>query len=157
MRGIEERNVGGQVVVFSLAEEKYGVEISLVREIVKWSKTTELPQMSQEFSGVIKLRDQVIPVISLRKKFGWPDVDHLADTKYIILEFDSFLLGINVDDVDAVVDVPAVAVEPITELMGKTSMISGIAKLPDLLLLLLDVRELFSAEAMERMTQTEIA
>ncbi len=147
----------GQVVVFSLAEEKYGIEISLVREIVKWSKTTELPQMSEELSGVIKLRDQVIPVISLRKKFGWPEVDSLVDTKIIILEIDSVSVGINVDDVDAVIDVPSSVVEPTNGLMGQSNMISGIAKLPDLLLILLDVRALFSSGVLEQIAQEELA
>ena len=149
----EETKIDGQVVVFSLAEEKYGIGISLVREIVKWSKTTELPQMSDELSGVIKLRDQVIPVISLRKRFGWQEAENLADTKIIILEIDSVLIGINVDDVDAVMDVPGSAVEPTNGLMGQAKMISGIAKLPDLLLILLDLRALFSSDVIERIAQ----
>lgn len=113
--------------------------------------------MSEELSGVIKLRDQVIPVISLRKKFGWPEVDSLVDTKIIILEIDSVSVGINVDDVDAVIDVPSSVVEPTNGLMGQSNMISGIAKLPDLLLILLDVRALFSSGVLEQIAQEELA
>ncbi|MCK9526623.1 MAG: chemotaxis protein CheW [Limnochordia bacterium] len=148
---IGKEKIEGQFVVFALGEEKYGVQISSVKEIVKWSKTTQLPQMSEVLAGVIKLRDQVIPVISLRKKFGWPEADDLADTRIIILEIDSTLIGINVDDVDSVVHVPSSAVEFPIGLMDQTSMICGIAKLPDLLLILLNVERLFSRSMLEEL------
>lgn len=152
-QGGEHTKVDGQVVVFSLAEEKYGIEISSVKEIVKWLKTTELPQMSDVLSGVIKLRDQVIPVISLRKQFGWREPENLADTKIIIVEIDNAFIGINVDDVDAVVHVPSSAVEFPTGLTDKVDMIYGFAKLQDYLLILLDIRALFSSEVMEEIAE----
>lgn len=59
----EQTEANGQVV-FTLGEEKYGIEIACVKEIMKWAKPTELPQMPDAISGVIKLRDQVIPLFS---------------------------------------------------------------------------------------------
>lgn len=134
-----------QVVVFTLDKEKYGIHISFVKEIMKWSKTTQLPQMPDELSGIIKLRDQVIPVISLRRQFGLPDADNLANTKIIMLENDMMAVGINVDDVDAVLHVPKSAIDFPSGLAVKADIIHGIAKLEDYLLILLDTETLFSA------------
>lgn len=148
--GYEQTRTNGQVVVFTLGEEKYGIEIAFVKEIMKWAKPTELPQMPDAISGVIKLRDQVIPVISLRRQFGLPDVEDIAETKIIILEIDGVFLGINVDDVDEVVEVPSSSIELPTRLTAKTDMIKGIAKLDDYLLILIDIRELFTADILNQ-------
>ena len=149
-------SIDGQVVVFTLGKEKYGIDISCVKEIMKWAKPTELPQMPDAISGVIKLRDQVIPVISLRRQFGLPDVDHQVETKIIILEIDAVFLGINVDDVHEVVEVPGAAVEFPSGLTVKTDVIKGIAKLDDYLLILIDIQALFAADVLDKIAEQNI-
>ena len=104
-------------------------------------------------SGVIKLRDQVIPVISLRKQFGWREPENLADTKIIIVEIDNAFIGINVDDADAVVHVPSSAVEFPYRTNGQGGYDLRFAKLQDYLLILLDIRALFSSEVMEEIAE----
>lgn len=156
VKGHEQTKIDGQVVVFTLGAEKYGIEVSCVKEIMKWAKPTVLPQMPDALSGVIKLRDLVIPVISLRRQFGLPDVEHQVDTKTIILEMDEVFLGINVDDVDEVVEVPGLAVEPPRRITVKNDVISGIAKLDDYLLILIDTRSLFAAEVFDQITEQNI-
>lgn len=156
VKGHEQTKIDGQVVVFTLGAEKYGIEISCVKEIMKWAKPTVLPQMPDALSGVIKLRDLVIPVISLRRQFGLPDVEHQVDTKTIILEMDEVFLGINVDDVDEVVEVPGLAVESPRRITVKNDVISGIAKLDDYLLILIDTRSLFAAEVFDQITEQNI-
>lgn len=153
----EKAKTDGQVVVFTLGKEKYGIEISSVKEIVKWTKITELPQMPDEIWGVLKLRDQVIPVISLRKQFGWPEADNVEDTKIIILDIDNSFLGINVDDVDEVVHVPSSAVEFPSALTAKAEMIYGIAKLQKYLLILLDIRAVFSPDVIDQIAENDVA
>ncbi len=147
----EQTEANGQVV-FTLGEEKYGIEIACVKEIMKWAKPTELPQMPDAITGVIKLRNQVIPVISLQRQFGLPGVKDIAETKIIILEIDGAFLGINVDDVDEVVEVPSSTVEYPNGLTGETNIIRGIAKLDDYLLILIDIRKLFTAEILNQIT-----
>lgn len=151
-----QAEIGGQVVVFTLENQKYGIEISCVKEIMNWANPTNLPGMSNEISGVIKLRDQVISVISLRRQFGLPEVENLAETKIIILEIDTVSFGIHVDQVDEVVNVPALAVEFPGGLTVKTRMVQGIAKLEDYLLILIDTRELFTADVIEQIIDQTI-
>jgi chemotaxis signal transduction protein len=69
------------------------------------------------------------------------------------VEIDNAFIGINVDDVDAVVHVPSSAVEFPTGLTDKVDMIYGFAKLQDYLLILLDIRALFSSEVMEEIAE----
>lgn len=153
MQENQKTQIEGQFVVFTLGNEKYGMKISHVKEIVRWSRTTELPQTPDEVLGVIKLRNQVIPVISLRKQFGLPYVENLADTKIIILETGNVLVGINVDDVDEVVHIPRSSVDFPNGLKDKTALMSGIAKLEDYLLILIDLRALFTADILEQIEQ----
>lgn len=60
-----------QLVVFDLAEETYGVDIGSVREIIRIQEITKVPRTPDYVEGVINLRGKVIPVIDLRKKFGF--------------------------------------------------------------------------------------
>ncbi|NLJ80947.1 MAG: chemotaxis protein CheW [Firmicutes bacterium] len=139
-----------QFVVFSLQKEKYGIEISSVKEIMKWAKITELPEMRREIAGVIKLRNQVIPVVSLRTRFGLPQAEDLTKTKIIILEIGSFSLGINVDDVDEVIRIKQSAIESPNNLTVKTKVIEGVAKLDDYLLILIDIQAMFAEDDVQQ-------
>ncbi len=133
------KTISEQYVVFSLEEEKYGLDISVVKEIVRWNKITKLPQMDEELCGVIKLREQVIPVISLRKSFGLPELEDHQDAKIMILEVQDKVVGVIVDNVEEVVSVPdsAIQTSPGT-VTHNNEIISGIAKLENYLLILID-------------------
>ena len=132
-----------QYVVFSLKDENYGIEISSVKEIVKWTTITKLPDMAPEMAGMIKLREEVIPVISLHRRFGLAEPENKESTKIVILETGGKTIGINVDDVEEVVNVTKTHRRP-GEFTDGSNWVEGIAKLEDYLLILLDVDNLFS-------------
>ena len=75
---MEQRLVdsGGKYLTFKLAAEEYGVEILKVREIIGVMDITAVPRMPLFMKGVINLRGKVIPVIDLRLKFGFEEIEH---------------------------------------------------------------------------------
>lgn len=153
----DQFRVDGQYVVFSLGNEKYGIGISSVKEIIKWEKITRLPQIGDEIKGVIKLRDEIVPVISLRNHFGLPEVDNMECTRIIILEEDAILLGIIVDRVDEVVTVPEQTIELPSGIPGiRSDVIQGIAKFDDWLLILIDIKCLFVLGVIEPLHSSHI-
>lgn len=137
-------------IVFALGEEKYGLGISAVREIVKWDKITKLPQMNDRVMGIFKLRDQIIPIISLRRQFGLPELANIENSEIIIVEKDNLLVGICVDNVEEVVNVSDDMIEPATKISNiKSDIIYGIAKFDDYLLILIDTKFLFAEGVVE--------
>ena len=64
--------VAGKFLTFQVAEEEYGIEINAVREIIGTLPITPVPGSPPEMMGVVNLRGKVIPVVSMRVRFGMP-------------------------------------------------------------------------------------
>ena len=134
-----------QLVSFHLDGEEFGLEILRVQEIIRMMELTRVPNSPSFVEGVINLRGKVIPVIGLRKSFGLKDHPHDKETRIVVVEVSGTVVGFVVDSVSEVLRIPANTVEPPPRL-GKVDReyISGVGKLNDRLLLLLDVDCLMS-------------
>lgn len=140
-------DMGGKYLTFKLADEEYGVEILKVREINGLLGITAVPQMPGYMKGVINLRGTVIPVIDLRLKFGLAEAEYTEQTCIIVVDVGQEI-GIIVDTVSEVLDVPAADIEP-PPTMGAavdTSFILGMGKVGDAVKILLDVEKVLSGE-----------
>jgi len=132
-----------QFIVFNLGEEQYGINISYTKEIVRIPKITPIPNMPVFIEGVINLRDTVIPVIDLKKKFGFKQTERNLDNRLLILDFEESSLGVIVDDVSEVVEINEGAIEKLDAeiaTIGGNSL-EGIAKIDHKLILLLNALE----------------
>ncbi len=98
MQDGEER----QLVIFDLADEAYGVNIETVREIIRMQEITQVPRTPDYVEGVINLRGKVIPVIDMRKRFGFPVAEHTKDTRIVVIDIDGNDIGATVDAVTEV-------------------------------------------------------
>ena len=137
-----------QVVIFQLAGEFYGIDIRAVKEIILPLRVTPVPGSSHLIEGVISLRGQVIPILDLRKKFGF---DRLATNKggrIVVTEVDGLVMGLQVDGVSEVLRISAQDIEPPPPaVMGsRAGFIGGVAKLDDRLVVILDLTELYRTE-----------
>lgn len=146
-----------QLVVFGLGEEDYGVDISLVREIIAMQKITKLPQAIKSVEGIINLRGNIIPVVDLRKRFELPSTDYTSKTRIIVVEIDGETVGLIVDCVLEVIRVPATSIEPPESIVVNLdeNLVEGIAKLDDRLIILLDVSKVLSLAPGERVRLDE--
>lgn len=134
-----------QLVSFHLASEEYALDILRVQEIIRMQDLTRVPNSPSFVEGVINLRGKVIPVVGLRKRFGLPHLPPDKHTRIVVVEVNGTVVGLVVDSVSEVLRIAADTIEPPPRL-GKVQReyVSGVGKLENRLLLLLDVDYLFS-------------
>ena len=136
-----------QLVVFTLAEEEYGVPIQFVKEIIRKPEVTHLPNAPAFILGVINLRGQIIPIISLHSRFGLSRSEG-AETKVVIVEYGGLVVGMEVNEVSEVLMLAGERISPAPAMATtiNSSFISGVGKLDDRLLIILDVERILSDE-----------
>ncbi|MEQ8845991.1 MAG: chemotaxis protein CheW [Phycisphaerales bacterium] len=140
-----------QLVTFEVAGEEFAVDILAVHEINRMMELTRVPQAPAEIEGVINLRGKIIPVMDLRKRFGLEERDRDDQTRIIVVEVESRVIGFIVDRVRQVLAVNQSIIEPAPDMVATidSQFISGVGKLPDRLLILLDLANLLSAKLAE--------
>ena len=136
-----------QLVSFMVAGEEYGVEVLRVREIIRLPEITKMPNTPAHIEGIINLRGQVIPIISMRKRFGILDSDHSSQTRIIVMDMDGGLNGFIVDAVSEVIRIRASEIQPppsvVSGGMGQ-EFITGVINHAERLLVVMDVDRMFS-------------
>lgn len=135
-----------QLVTFSIGEEEFGVDILKVQEIIRIMEITKVPRAPRFVEGVINLRGKVIPIIDLRRRFGLDNKSHDKHTRIIVIEINNMIVGFVVDSVSEVLRIPTDTVEPPPPVAAgvESEYISGVGKLQDRLLILLDLDRLLS-------------
>ena len=97
-------NIRKQNIVVKIGSEQYGIDISYVDTIVRMQKITRVPKVQAYFKGIINLRGEIVPVMSVRTKMGLDDDVFTNASRIIILKFEQqSSLGIIVDEVKEVV------------------------------------------------------
>ncbi|MCW3488716.1 chemotaxis protein CheW [Dethiobacter alkaliphilus] len=146
-----------QLVAFFLQGEEFAVDIQKVREVLKLTQITPLPQSLDFIEGVINLRGEVIPVIDLRKRFRIAGEAQEEQTRIIIVEIDESLVGLIVDSVTEVLHLAVSAVDaPPRRLAGtRTEFISGVGKLNDRLIIILDLEKILSTDEQVELEQLQ--
>lgn len=93
-----------QFIVIRLGDEQYGIDIRMIDNITKMQAITRIPKMSAYLKGVINMRGDVIPVISIRLKMGLPEDEITKSTRIIVLKLEQEgMVGLIVDEVKEVV------------------------------------------------------
>src|SRR4030088_1659713 len=137
-----------QLVVFQLGAELYGVEIARVHEIIRLQAVTRVPHAPAFVEGVINLRGKVIPVVDLRRRFGLPLAEHTRASRIVVVEIGDQVVGIVVDGVSEVLRINPALIEPPSPVVAgiDSEYLRGIARLPDRLVILLDLDRVFARE-----------
>ena len=135
-----------QYIVVQIGNEKYGIDINFIDNIVRMSKITRVPKVQSYFKGVMNLRGEIVPVMSIRKKMGLPD-DVITDaSRIIIIKLEEKgSIGIIVDEVREVITLNMAEVEKQT---GKDSFINGIGKNGDELISLFEINAIVEEKEM---------
>ncbi|EJL31633.1 chemotaxis protein CheW [Brevibacillus sp. BC25] len=134
-----------QQILFKMGNEYYGLSISLVREIIKPLPITRFPKSPPYVEGVIDLRGRILPIINLRKMFDLEPLEETDDTRFVDLQMDGLNIGIIVDAVSEVMNIPQSLIEPAPPIIAgvEGKYLQGIARMNDKLIMLLDVDEIF--------------
>lgn len=141
--------LAGKYLTFSLADEKYGLEILKAREINGMMDITVVPKSPSHVRGVINLRGKVIPVVDLRRRFSLPEVEHTEETCIIVVDVGEKEMGVVVDKVEEVLDIADENIED-TPAFGTnvdTTFILGMSKEDGQVTILLDITKVLGDEA----------
>ena len=146
-------------LTFSIEKEDYGIEICHVTEIIGVQKITGIPDMPDYVKGVINLRGKVIPVLDMRKRFGFEERDYDDRTCIVVVNVNETAVGLVVDSVDDVADIPEDQIEPPPNINKSETrlFIQGLGKVGEEVKILLDVNALLFEKHLERLTTPEVA
>ena len=137
-----------QYIVVKLGEERYGIDISYVDNILRMQRMTRVPKVAPYIKGVINLRGEVVPVMSTRIKMGLePDVE-THSTRIIILKFEQQgNIGVIVDEVNEVVTLDVETIDKVPYEVKEENFIQGVGKCEDGLISILDLNTLIEEQA----------
>lgn len=139
-----------QFLTFTLDNEEYGIEILKVQEIKGFSKITPIPNAPPFVKGVVNLRGSVVPIVDLRSRFSMLPRDYDQFTVIIVVNLGTKVVGLVVDTVSDVLTIPAGQVAETPELAGgvDASCVTGMGKVNEKLVMLLDIARLVGGEAL---------
>ena len=147
MNEIREQYETTQFIVVKYGEEQFGVDIKYVDNIVRMQRITRVPKVQSYIKGVINLRGEVIPVISLRLKMGLEEDVITKATRIIIIKLESNeCIGVLVDEVKEVVTLENAMIEKVAydSKDPRANFVSGVGKEKDGLISLLDIQGTFA-------------
>ena len=145
-----------QLVTFQLGQELYGVDIMDVKEIVKIQNIRPIPNAPYYVEGIFNLRSEIIPVISLHKRFRIEQIEKTEDEEeeggFIILNIDGIKIGIIIDRIERVVPVKNEEIKPPPQMLCGigNEYIHGVVRQEQGYLIILDIRRLFNPKELQK-------
>jgi purine-binding chemotaxis protein CheW len=142
---------GVSTLIFSVAGQRFGLPVEHVVQIVEMVAITPLPKAPDIVAGVINFHGRVIPVVDVRKRLNLPSQPYTLRTPIVISRIGEHVTGLVVDGVSGVVEVPPMQIEEPMQIFSPETLpplplLSGVARLSDGLLLILDLGTFLSRE-----------
>ena len=137
---------GGEMLLFNIEKNVYGIEIQYITEIIGIQPITIVPKVPNYIKGVINIRGKVIPVMSVRKRFNKEEIPYDERTCIIVVEYDSISVGLIVDRVREVLPVKAnqISATPDYKSVNSNRYIRNIIDSNNEIKLLLDCQKLIT-------------
>ena len=133
-----------QIVIFSLSNQLFGINISSVESIIKMQAITEVPRSPEYLKGVTNLRGRVVPVFNLCARLGLPEKDYTKENRIVIVNISGYDAGMIVDEVKSVTQVSGKNINPPSEMIAMdSSFVRAIANIDNILVVLLELSEIF--------------
>lgn len=130
-----------QYIIFDLGQEEYGIEITLVQEIIRMPKVTKLPNTPSYILGITNLRGKILSILDLSKRLNLQETENTENTRIIVVKIKDQAFGIKVNAVNEVLSINAEAIEGAQEISTSVdhAYICGVAKFDERLILILDI------------------
>jgi len=155
------KHLGGKYLTFALGDESYAVDVRKVREIIRLTSITSVPQMPAFIKGVINLRGKIIPVIDLRARFGLSEAATTEKTCIVVVQIQTSAnlrreTGLIVDNVEEVLNLSANDIEETPDFGAQvdTEYLLGMAKVKGVVKMLLDLDRVLGTEELQTLNQT---
>ncbi len=139
---------------FKLGAEEYGIDILRVQEIRGYEPPTRIANAPDFIKGVVNLRGVIVPIVDMRMRFGMPDVQYNSFTVVIVLNIAGRTVGMVVDSVSDVLELPPASIRPAPEFNAAidTSFITGLGTIKTgdtaRMLILMDIDQLMQSPDM---------
>jgi purine-binding chemotaxis protein CheW len=135
-----------EYLTFRLDQEEYGIDILKVQEIRGYERPTRIANAPEFIKGVVNLRGTIVPIVDMRLKFNCTKAEYDAFTVVIILNLRNRIVGIVVDSVSDVMELPPESLKAAPEMdsMIDSSAVVGLGSVGDRMLILLDIEKLMS-------------
>lgn len=140
--GVEDTIDSQKFLIFMTDDLKFGIDAEMVIEILIGQTVTYLPMLPPFIRGIISMRGEMIPIVDIRLHLGKPEKE---DCAVIVLNYNGAQIGILVDMIDQMIDIPKADIRPISA-QSVQKLVSGMCALPDGsgTMLILDCEQLLS-------------
>ena len=131
-----------QMLSFRVGTEEYAIDILQVHEIRGQSAVTVMPRTAAWVRGAMNLRGNIVPIIDVKTRFGLPPDTSGGRPVIVVVAVGERLVGLLVDAVCDVIELPLSAIEPAPEVQRDADFVEALGRHADRLLILLNVQKL---------------
>ena len=153
-----EKKEERQILVFSLANEELGLDISCVREVLRPQEIYPLPKTPHFIEGVINLRGHIVALIDLRKRLNAKQIEDEPNKRIIVCRVNKFIVGLTVNSLREIIALSKEDIKPIPEVVSmqmEADVISGIAKVGERIIPILDLEHILTKKEVIELSTLE--
>lgn len=146
-----------KLIVFKLENEDFVVSVLNIKSIERILPITRVPGKPKFVKGVINLRGIITPVIDLRERFHHKPTVFTEESRIIIINIEEISVGLIVEEANNVIDINTNLIEPAPDVIGSkvVEYISGVVKIDERLLILLDLQKVLTTSEVEELKAME--
>jgi len=148
-----------QLVILKLGSEEFGIPVQYVTSIIGMQPITRIPRAPSFLEGVINLRGQITAIVDLRKRFRMDLKTHDKATRIVVMTVEDIVVGLIVDAVYEVLRIPKKDIGTAPSVLQnetESKYVTGVGKVGDRLIIIMDVRELLTKREIETLEKIEI-
>ncbi len=153
-----EQKEDRQILVFSVANEELGLDISCVREILRPQAIYPLPKTPPFIEGVINLRGHIVALIDLRKRLNAKQIEDENKKRIIVCRMNKSIVGLTVSSLKEIIALPEENIRPTPEVVSmqmETDVISGIATVGKRMIAILDLEHILTKKEITELSTLE--
>lgn len=155
----DELEQTSQFLTFLLGGDVFAINILNIREILEYSPLTPVPMTPNFIAGVLNLRGSVVPIINLALRFDKPDAEITKRTSIVIVEIthedQKLEIGVIVDIVNEVIEIPEIEAAPSFGASIRTDFIEGMGKVNDAFTIILNLNHVLSVDELSMLQDTQ--
>jgi purine-binding chemotaxis protein CheW len=144
-----------QILVFSVANEELGLDISCVREVLRPQEIFPLPQTPPFIEGVINLRGHIVALIDLRKRLHTKQVEDEPNKRIIVCRVNKFIVGLTVNSLKEIIALSKEDIKPAPDVVSmhmEAEVISGLARVGKRIIPILNLEHILTKKEVTELT-----
>ena len=153
-----EKKEDKKILVFRVASEELGLDISCVREVLRPKEIYPLPKAPPFIEGVINLRGHIVALIDLRKRLAAKETGEETNKRIIICRVNRFIVGLTVNSLREIIGLSKEDIKPLPEVVSmqmEADMISGIAKVGERIIPILNLEYILTKKEVTELSTLE--